>query len=147
MHSAYSEAHATNSDRFRDAETIRTWLPTQRDWIETRTSLQELADSCDLRIAALEQGNKHFGKRVSVFELRCELIGNYVDVCHFLQRLSELAEPIWCDEARLLRNEDDDRLRDQNIGECVASLSLRAPFAGKGSAAEKLFLLRQSHVD
>ncbi|MEL6110186.1 MAG: hypothetical protein AAFU85_29585 [Planctomycetota bacterium] len=120
-------------------DSVEAWLPREQNWSMLRGSLQTLADEQDLDVIALERGSEHFGTRVSILDIHCEVEGSYFNVCKFLERLSNREHPLWCDEIRLQRENEDTPVgpsRQERV--CVAVMSLRAPFAGKGSDAQKL---------
>lgn len=126
------------SDALIDA--VEAWLPREQNWTTLRATLQALADEQGLDVIALERGSEHFGTRVAVIDIHCEVEGTYFGVCKFLQQLSNRERPLWCDEIRLQReNEDAPEGQSPKQRFCVAVMSLRAPFAGKDSHAQKLF--------
>lgn len=128
---------------------IADWLPPDRSWESIRLDLQTAAATCDVQLIALERDAAHYGSRVAVIEVRCEAQGAYANICRFLQYVAEQKHPIWCDEVRLVRNGPKNRLSrpivsDHQSVECLATLSLRAPLAGKETTAAKL-LQRRRH--
>ena len=139
LRNQYLAAKRTREESEAVIDAVRLWLPTERDWTTLRAAIQMLAGECDLQVIALERGNEHFGSRVSVLDVHCELEGNYIDLCKFLEKLPKMQQPIWSDEIRIQREDDQLQSSPSDRAQlCVAVLSLRAPFAGKGSAAQKL---------
>ena len=145
-------------NRFKDAadqrnlhedriEEIATWLPAERSWDNVRSTLQSLSASSNVQMIALDRGNIHLGARIAVLDTRCEVQGSFPNVCDFLQRIVDQDLPIWCDEIRMVRGESTNRYEDRRGGgghsiPCLATLSLRVPFAGEDTTAAKLLQRR-----
>lgn len=128
---------------------IENWLPESRNWSEVRAIIQALCAESEVQLVAIEQGSQHVGQRVAVLETRCEIQGTYVDLCSFLQKLPQIDLPLWCDEVRVVRSDEAASLEapqgDPNRETlCLATVSIRVPFAGKGTTAEKLLKRRRS---
>ncbi len=127
---------------------ISEWLPEKRTFESIRSELQSLASRADVQLIALDRGNTNVGTRVAVLNTRLEIQGSYKDICRFVKELAELDAPIWCDEVRIVRGnqfrDDDDGHAAANQVKCLATLSLRAPYAGGETTGGKL-LLRRNH--
>lgn len=123
------------------------WLPDSRSWESIRASLRTVAASNEVQLISLDRGKTHQGARVAVISTRCEIHGTYNHICAFLSQLALLDWPIWCDEIRIVRDNQVDQSEVESIDsrasvECVATLSLRSPFAGKKTTAGKLIQRR-----
>lgn len=116
---------------------IRQWLPESVDWKTSKQTIKELAEKSGAQILSVERKSSHLGSRVHVLSAKCEMNGTYSQICKFIHSLTESSEPVWCDSVQLKRNE-----RVSKPGEairCDATLTLRMPFVGDNTAAEKLF--------
>ncbi|MCA9140371.1 MAG: hypothetical protein KDB00_26550 [Planctomycetales bacterium] len=147
MQNRFQSATDRRSDFDSRIEHIAEWLPEERSWESIRQNLQSVAAATNVQMTALERRTTHYGTRVAVIELRCESQGTYADVCRFLQQIADQKMPIWCDEVRLVRS-GQSNLGDRYSSDegrpvvCLATLSLRAPFAGQETTAAKLLQRR-----
>ena len=148
LQTRFEAAEKVNALRHAEIEAVTEWLPAETSWSEMRRSIQLLAAECDVEVVGLDAGNEHLGSRVGVLDTHCEIQGRYHDICRFLHRLASQERPVWCDEARLVRPDRNLTVErvletpDEDAG-CTATLSLRMPFAGTGTAADRLLQLRR----
>ena len=116
---------------------IKQWLPESVDWKTSKQTFKELAEKSGVQMLSVERKSSHLGSRVHVLSAKCEVNGTYTQVCKFIHSLTSLSKPVWCDSVQLKRNE-----RVSEPGEairCDATLTLRMPFVGDDTTAEKLF--------
>ncbi len=136
----YHRADQINKRQRANIRDIQAWLPERQPWDQIRSSVQSVAIQSHVQLVALDRGKTHAGTRVSVQEALCEVHGSYSHLCQFLKRLSELPSPFWCGEIRMVRKQD--LARESSMGDatprCLATLTIRVPFAGKGTIAKKL---------
>ena len=134
---------------------IRAWLPKSIDWEVSSATIEELASRNELQLILLERDDDASGSRVSVAQANCMLSGSFEHICQFLDALPKMSHPIWCDSLQLaldqnqaaLPNADSQIQADEVYSRrCTATLTLRLPFAGKNTAAEKLFALEVNHA-
>ncbi|MEO1525939.1 MAG: type 4a pilus biogenesis protein PilO [Planctomycetota bacterium] len=138
LRNEYQQVMRTRDETQVLVDDARQWLPTSIEWTALRTSLQAQAIEHGLDVISLERGNEHKGERVSVLDVHCELEGSYLEVCQFLEALAAAKRPMWCDEIRLQREDNEIRSGTPGTTRCLAVLSLRAPFAGEGTVGERL---------
>jgi len=145
MHNRFNKAAEKRSRNQVRIDQISQWLPASRSWDNVRSTLQNIAASCDVTLISLDRGSSHNGKRVTVLDSKCEIQGSYEGICKFLQQIVTTDLPIWCSEIRVVRGEEWSRFsanpsaNSQPVN-CLASLSLRIPFAGKDTTAAKLLV-------
>ncbi|WP_182870377.1 hypothetical protein [Stieleria mannarensis] len=129
---------------------IADWLPENRSWEDVRSVLQDVAADSGVQLVTMDRGTTHGGIRVAVLDTECEIQGTYGNVCKFLHQIVTAELPIWCDEIQVVRADGSNRPAEASGGDqppvrCLATLSLRVPYAGKATTAAKL--LRQRSDD
>lgn len=118
---------------------IRGWLPEAVDWEVVRQDFESMADAADVSILDLDPGESQIGGRVGVLQVTCRLRGDYASFCRLLHQLAHQDQPIWCHEIRLERAPASPAEGTVVPGKpCLATLSLRIPYAAAGTAAGKL---------
>ncbi|QEF99694.1 hypothetical protein Mal15_37600 [Stieleria maiorica] len=147
----YRQAQQQREENQSRVDRIAGWLPESRSWEDVRSVLQDLATDCDVQLVTMDRGTTHGGIRVAVLDTECEIQGTYGNVCEFLHRIVAAELPIWCDEIQVVRAEGAKRPAEASRGNhppvrCLATLSLRVPYAGKATTAAKL-LQRRSDDD
>lgn len=148
LQNRFNEATTKQNEFHQRMDAIAGWLPEKRSWESVRQSLQAVAASADVQLIGLDRGASHHGTRVAVIDARCEIQGSYPGICEFMQQLVMMEAPIWCDEVRIVRGDENELLDRDKANEsdgsvlCLATLSLRAPFAGSETAAGKLLQRR-----
>lgn len=141
-----SKRRQKNHDRI---EQIAKWLPANPAWDRIRSQFQSIAAANEVQLISLERGSQHEGTRVAVLDARCEIRGSYASICQFLGQVIEVEQPIWCSEIRVVRTNDSTDVpgpdRSSNHPRtCLATISLRIPYAGKDTTAAKLLQRRSS---
>jgi Tfp pilus assembly protein PilO len=119
-------------------EQVGAWLPRSCDWAIVEKNIRELAAVQGLKISAVQQGQRHVGIRVGVITVACEVTGSYESLCQFINQLSKQTHPIACSEIKLTCAPSDQTEGLHNAVSCLASLTLRVPFAAKDSIADQL---------
>lgn len=121
----------------REVAGIREWLPTKVDWKESKQAIKQLGKASGVQLFSVERKADHTGYRVNVISAKCEMNGTYEQICQFIHSLTNATTPIWCDSIDLKRNESV-----SEPGEairCDAMLTLRLPYVGVDTAADKLY--------
>ncbi len=122
---------------------IEGWLPRNADWEQTHKRVHSLARSCDVSIVSLEKSKRHVGLRVGVDAATCRVEGSYDAICRFLVAITGSKIPLACNEITVVRIPADGG-REEPRPPCAATLSLRVPFAAKGSVAAQLLSAESS---
>lgn len=121
------------------ANSISLWLPRAVDEQRVEQGVRAFGDQTETTILSYERGDQHIGKRVGVATATCTVQTTYRSLCEFLNALSQRPQPIACSEIRIHRVITDEGSVSQSTETtCTATLSLRIPFAGKGTAAGRL---------
>ncbi len=128
------QREAKNNLKNEVAEAIK-WLPRAHDWSTSMGDIQQLADQCEVLIAAGKPGDHLSGSRIETNHATVQLEGSYHAVCRFLAGLTRLERPIWASELTMRTNAAEETLS------VVASL--RIPAAGQRSPAAYLYEQRQ----
>lgn len=132
--------------------TIQAWLPESVDWDESESVIRAAASQHGVTVVDIEENGTSVGARVAFTSANCQLNGDLIGLCKMMKQLSNMEQPIWCVSLRLrpfqrestLQDDadsvDDDPSQDPQHS-VTATLTLRIPFAGKNSAAKKMFLM------
>ncbi|QDT10006.1 hypothetical protein [Planctomycetes bacterium K23_9] len=134
QHAAAKLETAARSD---DAAEIRHWLPLSVDWDKQKRFLVQLAQQTDVELVDVEKKQVHVGMRVGTVTSTCQINGTFDQICQFLSQLPRASTPIWCDGVKLKRS----REKANQPNRCQATLSLRSPFTGQKTIAEKIISL------
>ena len=128
------------ADALARAEVIRRWLPASVDsMVAAREDLETLIGESDLSLLDLEQGDPQQGGRLGVVPVTCRVRGTYPAICQLLKSLATRPQPAWCSGIRIERAPTSPADGAVVPGEpCLATLSLRLPFAAPGTAAGRL---------
>jgi Tfp pilus assembly protein PilO len=124
------------------AKTIEDWLPPSINFDQQRTSLQQVANECGLRLTRLKREQQYDGKRLSVVAATCRVDGTLDQICLFLHKLPATEAPIWCNGVSLEQSSEN----GARANECTAQIHLRLPFVGQNTIAEKLTQVYQSNA-
>ena len=128
----------TRADQVRErCNRLSMWLPESVNWDQFSSSIETLADEASVQLLSLERGTETVGNRVGMLQVTCQLEGTYLGICHFLDGIARRDQPVACSEIELHRLPTADRSSPVN---CGATLTLRVPFAGTGSAAHQVLV-------
>jgi hypothetical protein len=147
--------YADESEKLKQRkQAIAQWLPLSADWTKIDERVRSLAAEAGVDVVALRQLDRHVGSRVGVVECECQLKGTFQAICVLTQQLSDLnakgaaarqasrvrdqewTYPVWCHQIRLQRLPV---IVDNQI-QCAATLTIRVPYAAKGSAAANILM-------
>ncbi|TWT93977.1 hypothetical protein [Stieleria varia] len=140
-----TDAKTERDDLDARVNVIKNWLPQEQKWNPVRAFLLKTATDKQLHVLSLRRDQEFTGSRVAVLKVILEVHGRYENVCHLLHTLSTQQQPFWCDEIDLVRDKQNSgvdptaprELSDDAV-ECSATISIRVPFVGQQTAAEKL---------
>ncbi len=135
----YTVGYTESQDIDKLVKSISMWLPKSVDWSTAERDIRSIGTTTEMTILAIEQGDHHVGKRVGIVTATCSVQGSFHSLCEFLNELSKRPHPIACSEITLHRLTADEK-RDAGTAKtgCIATLSLRIPFAASGTAAGQL---------
>ena len=116
---------------------ITRWLRDSVDPLAERERIRQSAQDYQVELTAFKPGKVFTGSRVSVWSAECEVEASYKNLCRWVQALPDAELPIAC------RAIDIRRIPSRNFNSnvetlCNASIELRIPFVGDGTAAAKI---------
>lgn len=119
---------------------ISRWLPRDTDWAELERTLRTLAASSEIKVMSVQKGDCHVGSRVGILLATCNVRGTYKSLCEFLNQLTSQSRPLACSAIKLQRvpQQTADANLDSSQGQCAATITLRIPYAEKGTVAGRL---------